>query len=237
MKSLQIMSINLCHFVHLCTNTPALLSADKSISSSDYFLLYAAQTIVKLRRSSLSQESHDEESLELSYLTSDTCPLMCDNSFQTSLSSGPAPQHPPPPASAILSFFLHQDSWIISCRSHKGMNKTFIAPFAPSEIPSVQLNISEWRNHSPKVIYNQATQSEIDGRDFQLCAWEMFLAICSNVFYFSSLPPATYVSQQGGTQWRNVFSLYSPFYVQLQDLFTQFNYRIFPKTTSVANKR
>lgn len=109
------------------------------------------------------------------------------------------------------------------------MNKSFIAPFAPTEIPSVQLNISEWRDHSPKVIYNRATQSEIDGWDFQLCAWEMFPAICSNVFYFSFLSPATYVSQQGRRKWRNVFPVYLRFYVQLQDLLTQFNYETFPK--------
>lgn len=57
--------------------------------------------------SGLSQESHDEKSLELSYLTSDTCPLMCDNSFQTSLSSGPAPEHPHLSHPLFLSFFLN----------------------------------------------------------------------------------------------------------------------------------
>lgn len=112
---------------------------------------------------------------------------------------------------------LQQDPWIISFWSHKGMNKSFIAPFAPTEIPSVQLNISEWKNHSPKVIYNEATQSEIDGWDFQLCAWEMFPAICSNVFFFSSLPPDTYVSQRGvggGANGELHSPFIPPFYVQ-----------------------
>lgn len=66
--------------------------------------------------------------------------------------------------------------------------KFLLLPFALSEIPPrfSQMSPTDWRDHSAKVIYNRATQSEIDGWNFKLCAWEMFPAISSNGLYFSS---------------------------------------------------
>lgn len=61
-----------------------------------HFFLAKEHCHVNQKCSGLSQGSPDERSLEVSELTSDTCPLMCDISFETSLSSCPAPCHLPP---------------------------------------------------------------------------------------------------------------------------------------------
>lgn len=105
--------------------------------------------------------------------------------------------------------------------------------------PSVQLNISEWRDHSLKVTHSRATQSGIDGRDFQLCAWEMFPAICScDVFYFSVSRFQLHTSHSRGEENRGKHSPRSspPLYVQLQDLLTLFNYGAFLKTAFAVGK-
>ena len=118
---------------------------------------------------------------------------------------------PPSPTIFFFSFFfytkIHES---LASGVTEGWIKVLWLPLQRLKSPQFKLNIFEWRDHSPKVIYNGATQSEIDGWDFQLCAREMFPAICSNVFYFSSLPLATYVSQRGRGKWRNVSSVYPP---------------------------
>lgn len=194
------------------------------------------------KRSRLSQESSNEKSLELSYLTSDTCPLMCDNRFQTSLSSGPTPKdHLPLPHIIPHHFFF----FFFYTKIHESLAtgvtvrwiKIFIAPFALPEIPSVQLNISERRARSPKVTDN--------GANAKWNWWAKFSTLCLRnvpcnplhcVLFFYSVPnpppypQATYVSQQGrGKQLKTSSPFIPRFYVQLRDLLTQFNYGTFPK--------
>lgn len=167
---------------------------------------------------------------------------MCDNSFQTSLSSGPAPYHHPLSPilpSLFLSFFYTKIHESLASGVAVGWIKVLWLPLLWVRGPSVQLNISEWRDHSLKVTHSRATQSGIDGRDFQLCAWEMFPAICScDVFYFSvsRFPPHT--SHSRGEENRGKHSPRSspPFYVRLQDLLTLFNYGAFLKTALAVGK-
>lgn len=87
-----------------------------------------------------SRESHHEKSLELSYLTSDTCPLMCDNSFQTSLSPAPAPQHPP---SHHLFFYtkIHES---LASGVTEGWIKVILLPSHPLKSPQFsQISLTE----------------------------------------------------------------------------------------------
>lgn len=192
-----------------------------------FFFPPVTKTIVNLKCSGLSQESHDEESLELSYLTSDTCPLMCDNSFQTSLSPGPAPKHPPSPT--ILSFFYTKIHESLATGVTKGWIKVLLLPLHRLKSPQFS-----WISLNERIIHARSYTTK--PRKVKLMAeiFNFVLEKCSlqsvrMYFIFLRCLPATYVSQRGRGKWRNIFFVYSPFYVQLWDLLTQFNYGTFPK--------
>lgn len=176
------------------------------------------------KRSRLSQESSNEKSLELSYLTSDTCPLMCDNRFQTSLSSGPTPKdHLPLPHIIPHHFFF-----FFYTKIHESLAtgvtvrwiKIFIAPFALPEIPSVQLNISERRARSPKVTDN--------GANAKWNWWAKFSTLCLRnvpcnplhcVLFFYSAPnpppltpkPHMSLSREEANSWKRLLRLFPGF--------------------------
>lgn len=175
------------------------------------------------KRSRLSQESSNEKSLELSYLTSDTCPLMCDNRFQTSLSSGPTPKdHPPSPTSSPTTFFF-----FFYTKIHESLAtgvtvrwiKFLLLPLHCLKSPQFSwISQNEGLVH-PRSQTTEPTQSGIDGRNFQLCAWEMFPAIRSTVFYFSILrptPPLTpkphmSLSREEANSWKRLLRLFPGF--------------------------
>lgn len=158
-------------------------------------------------------ESHDEKSLELSYFDIRHLPIDVWQQFSNLIELWSCTAAPCCPPSQPLFFYTKIHESLVSGVT-EGWKEVLWLP--SHQLKSPQLNISEWRDHSPKVIYNRATESEIDGWDFQLCAWEMFPAICSNVLYFSSRFLVPYVSQQGRGKWRHVSYIYPlRFYGQL----------------------
>lgn len=186
---------------------------------------------VNQKCSGLSQESHHEKSLELSYLTSDTCPLMCDNSFQTSLSSGPAPRRTPlsHPLSLSLFFFYTKIHESLASGVTEGWIKVLLLPLHRLKSPQFSwISLTEGIIH-PRSYTTEPRKVKLMGEIHNFVLEKCSLQSVQMCFIFLlCLPP--HMSHSGGRgKRRNVFSVYPPFYVQLQDLLTQFNYGTFPK--------
>lgn len=105
-------------------------------------------------------------------------------------------------------FLLHQDPWIISFWSHKGMNKSFIAPFAPTEIPSSAEYL--WMKES-------FTQGHIQWSHAKWNWWVRFSTLCLRnvpcnlfkcIFFLHCLPP--HMSHSGGEANGEIHSQFIP---------------------------
>lgn len=170
------------------------------------------------KRSRLSQESSNEKSLELSYLTSDTCPLMCDNRFQTSLSSGPTPKDHLPLPHIIPHHFFFFFEWIISYWSHSEMNKKFYCSLCTAWNP---LSSAEYLRTKGSFTQGHRQQSqrkvELMGEIFNFVLEKCSLQSAPLCFIFlfcaqpPPLPPSHICLSAGKRQTvENVFSVYSP---------------------------
>lgn len=144
--------------------------------------------------SGFSQEYHNEKSLELSW--HQTPAHWCVTTVFKPHWALVLHQRFPLSHLPLFFFFPWEDPWIIRFWNRGGMNKSFIASFKLTEILSVQLNISDWRDHSAKVA--EPCKVKLMGEIFQLCAWEMFPAIASNVFYLSSFSSLRVCLPMGG---------------------------------------
>lgn len=107
----------------------------------------------------------------------------------------------------LFFFFLREDPWIISFWNRGGMNKSFIASFKLTEILSVQLNISDWRDHSAKVA--EPCKVKLMGEIFNFVLEKCSLQSPQTSFIFHPFSsPSAYVYQwEGRGRRRCVFSL------------------------------
>lgn len=194
------------------------------ICSSPYFPFFfcCKNCHVNQKGSGLSQECHDEKSLELSYLTSDTCSLMCDNSFQTSLSSGPAPQHP-------LSLFYTKIHESLAPGVTEGWIKVLLHPSHRLKSPQFAwISLNEGIAH-PRSYTTEPRKVKLMAEIFNFVLEKCSLQSVQMCFIFVRCLMPHMSHSGGGGKWRNVFSIYTQFYVQLKDLLTRFNYGTFPK--------
>lgn len=157
--------------------------------------------------SGLSQESHDEKSLELSYLTSDTCPLMCDNSFQTSLSSGPAPQHHPSPTLSLFFYTKIHES--LASGVTVGWIKVLLLPLRWLKSPQFSwISLNEGIIH-PRSYTTELSKMKLMGEIFNFVLEKCSLQSVQLCFIFLlCFPPR--MSHSGGEANGEMYSPFIP---------------------------
>lgn len=125
---------------------------------------------------------------------------------------------------STISFFYTKIHESLTSGVTKGWIKVLLLPFAPTEIPSVQLNISNEGIIHPRSHTTKPRKVELMAGIFNFVLEKCSLQSVQMCFIFlHCLPP--HMSHSRGEANR----VYSPFYVQLRDLLTQFNYETFPK--------